>query len=64
MDKDKAEDEDIEKQDNAKDEDIGTPSPPPPARFTSVWKAVTASRREALPGIKSAVYDTDSIFLF
>jgi hypothetical protein len=57
------EEEDKEAEEN-KDEEEDTQLPPPPVCFTSVWKAVAASRREALPGTKSAVYNVNDLFLF
>jgi hypothetical protein len=54
--------EEVEEAEEAEeDKDI---LPPPPARFTSVWKAVAANGREALPGTKSAVFNVNDLFLF
>jgi hypothetical protein len=50
-----AEDEDGEVIVEAEEEDASTPPLLPPARFTSVWKAVTDSEREILPSTKLAV---------
>ncbi|KAF2184804.1 hypothetical protein K469DRAFT_688413 [Zopfia rhizophila CBS 207.26] len=58
------EDEDVEQAVECEGEYAGTPTPPPPARFTSVWKAVAASGRETLPGTKSAVFNADNLFLY
>lgn len=66
-DKDKDEDENTKEPIEVEDEDVGLLlplPPPPPARFTSVWKAVTNNRKESLPGIKLAIFNTKSIFYF
>ena len=63
---DKDEDENTKEPIEVEDKDIGSspPPPPPPARFISVWKAVTGGRKESLPSIKSAVFDTKNIYYF
>ena len=35
-----------------------------PARFISVWKAVIGNRKEFLPGMKSAIFNTKNIYYF
>ncbi len=57
------EDEEAEENED-EDEEEDAQLPPPPARFTSVWKAVAASGKEALPGTKSAIYNVNNLFLF
>ena len=47
----------------AEDDDASTP-PPLIIRFTSVWKAVTASGWEVLPGTKLAVFNVNDLFIF
>ena len=46
------------------DEDINKLSPPPLVRFTSIWKAVTNSGKESLPGTKLAIFDTNNLYFF
>ena len=46
------------------DSSILLPLPPLPIRFTSVWKATIYSKKETLPGIKSAIYNTNNLYLF
>ena len=47
-----------------KDSDTLSPLLPPPVRFTSVWKATVSGGKETLPGIKSAIYNTNNLYLF
>ena len=61
---DKSEDKNTKEPVEVEDEDVGSPPPPPPARFISVWKAVTGSGKESLPGTRSAIFNTKSIFYF
>jgi len=61
---DEDEDENTKEPVEVEDEDVGLPPLPPPARFTSVWKAVTGSGKESLPGIKSAVFNTKNRYYF
>ena len=61
-----SEDEDnrMEELVGVEDEDIDKLSPPPPARFTSIWRAVAGNRNESLPGIKSAMFNTNNLYFF
>ena len=61
---DKGEDENIKESVEVEDEDIGSPSPLPPARFISVWKAVIGGGKVSLPGTRLALLDTKSIYYF
>ena len=66
-DEDKDEDEDEDKElveTEHKDLDTSSPLPPPPVRFISVWKATISSRKETLPSIKLAIYNTNNLYLF
>jgi len=47
-----------------KDLDTLSPSPPPPVRFISIWKATISGRKETLPATKSAIYNTNNLYLF
>src|SRR5206468_69134 len=59
------EDSEEETEELGDDEDTSTLSPLLLlVHFTSVWKAVAAGGKEVLPGTKSAVFDTDNLFLF
>ena len=64
----KSEDKNIKEPVEVEDKDIGLPlllpSPPPPARFSSVWKAVICSRKESPPSTKLAIFNTKSIYYF
>ena len=61
---DKGEDKNIKEPIEVEDKDIGLPLPPPPARFTSIWKVVTSSKNESLPGTKLAIFNTKNIYYF
>ena len=57
-------DENIKEPIEVEDEDVGLLSPPPPAHFISVWKAVIGNKKESLPNIRLAVFNTKSICYF
>ena len=61
---DESKDENIKEPIEVEDEDIGLPLLPPPARFTSVWKAVIGGGKESLPSIRLAIFNTKSIYYF
>jgi len=61
---DKGEDKNIKELIEVEDKDIGLPSLLPPMRFISVWKAVISSRKESLPSIRLAIFNTKSIYYF
>ena len=61
---DKGKDKNIEEPIEVEDEDVGSPSPPPPVRFTSVWKAVIDGGKESLPSIRSPIFNTKSIYYY
>ena len=56
--------ENIEEPVEVEDKDVGLLLLLPPARFTSIQKAITGSGKESLPGIRSALLDTKSIYYF
>ena len=58
----KGEDENIKEPVEVEDEDIGSPSPLPPVRFISVWKAVIGGRKVSLPSTRLALLDTKNIY--
>ena len=60
----KSKDKNIKEPIEVEDEDIGLLPPLPLARFISIWKVVIGSRKEPLPSIRLAIFNTKSIYYF
>jgi hypothetical protein len=56
--------EEVEEEDNEENEVEEDKDTSLLVYFTSVWKAVAASRKEVLPGTKSALFNVNNLFLY